>query len=370
MPSRNILIICSVLLLGGCAYAFESQLQDVRIETPGAYNARCIVDVDGFRYKFNPPETVNIKKSKEDMLIDCRAPGNRTRTMTISPRDSEVSNYNFAHGYVLGGAVDYISGAAFQYPDIILVDFTGMENIPEDLPAHNAPDVIQPEEYDLEEFLPSQPRLNSDRYAVPNEIQKRERQPQNFYETNAFGRMLQPLQVTPDADALNPAEEGAGETGEATTEDQQELINMADPSGEQSAPEEATQAADPVQTSIDPMALDPAAPPPETGAITTVPSTNEESAPEEQGPEAPVPQPEAAPPAPSQPETQIPVPVPPPPAPGTEAAPPAEPQGPTQPAPFPPPDFLEKSNRQSGSAPATNAPTAIPRPVAPAQTNL
>ena len=44
------------------------------------------------------------------------------------------------------------------------------------MPAHNNPDIKQPEEYELEEFLPAHPKLNSDRYAIQHELRRRQSQ--------------------------------------------------------------------------------------------------------------------------------------------------------------------------------------------------
>lgn len=396
MRSR-IFTACSLLLLGGCAYGVDTALQDVRVETPGAYNAWCIADVRGFRYKFNPPETINIRKSPDDMILECVAPGNRRRTVIVPPRDADTSILNVFNGYVPGLAVDHYSGAAYQYPDLILVDFQGIESEPEAMPAQNAPDVIQPEEYDLEEFLPSQPRLNSDRYAVPSQILKRERKTQNFYDTNAFGRVMQPMAVAPDA--MNPDGESTGTEGaipptEGTAEpsaEQQQLIDMADPSGAESPPAPPPSSeppSEPVQSTIDPMALDPSSPPPETGTITTVPSqsappaapatppSGSSSSSESYGPapQPPSPPPTATPQPVTPPATAMPQPIAPQPAgpdaDGPDAGGEAVPApAPSEPAPFPPREFLEKSGKPQQQGPAAPS-RPVPPPVAPAQTNL
>lgn len=175
MSYRFLLLVC-FLVLGACAYATEKSIQDLTVVTPGAHDALCYVEVDGMKYKFHPPETVNIFKSKKDLIVDCLAPGNRHQRVIIEPQISTASIAgNIPTGLVPGAAWDYTSGAMFKYPDIVEVNFTHTPVKSEDLPAHNNPDIKQPEEYFLEEFSPGEPRLNSDRYEQPVELKRREK---------------------------------------------------------------------------------------------------------------------------------------------------------------------------------------------------
>lgn len=165
-------LLASVIILGGCSTFVEKSIQDVTIETPGAYNAVCHLYIDGLRYKSRPPQTISIHKTKENMKVDCIAPGNRRRTLYIEPEVSNTSAWNMAVAGV-GYPYDYASGAMFKYPSRIVVDFTDAKITDMPLPAQNQPDIRQPEDYDLEEFSPGQPRLNSDRDAITTSILRR-----------------------------------------------------------------------------------------------------------------------------------------------------------------------------------------------------
>ncbi len=210
---RKLLLLSgSLLALGACADLVEGQLQPLTVVTPGAQNAMCVVYTDNIKYRVRPPDTIRINKSSEDLVVDCRAPGNRNQTVVIPAAVSGLTLAgNLPTGLVPGASYDYASGAMFQYPKIVSVDFTGMPVTPEDLPAHNNPDIRQPETYDLEEFLPSSPRLNADKYAIPIELRRRERQevysdPGFVYgDNNAAGKadLIKVINATPDQ--LNPA---------------------------------------------------------------------------------------------------------------------------------------------------------------------
>lgn len=150
-------------------------MQPLTVLTPGASNAQCSVYIDGLRYKFRPPQTISIPKSKENLVVDCLAPGNRHKKTYIEAEIEKSFYGNVATGIIPGAAWDYTSNAMFKYPDTVEVNFENTPVRSENLPAHNNPDIRQPEDYMLEEFRPGTPRLNSDRYNAPTEIQHRER---------------------------------------------------------------------------------------------------------------------------------------------------------------------------------------------------
>lgn len=173
---RNLLLLSiSTLALSACASLVETSIQDLTIETPGAQNATCYVYVDGLRYKAFPPQTINIANTYKDLFIDCLAPGNRRKQVTIPATISKYALGNAATGIVPGTVWDGLTNALYRYPDTVEIDFTDIAVQPSKLPAHNNPDIKQPEEYHLEEFLPSTPRLNSDIGKVQAPIRKRKK---------------------------------------------------------------------------------------------------------------------------------------------------------------------------------------------------
>lgn len=172
--TTRLFIIAITLGLAACATTFEQALQPVEIITPGAKNSKCDVYVQGVRHVVYPPQKITIAKSVEDLIIECRAPGNRYHKQVILPQETDIAFANMLWGG-FGYMVDEATGAMYQYPDIITVDFTDTPYKAESLPAQNAPDVRQPETYDLEEFNAAQPRLNADKNAPVPELKARER---------------------------------------------------------------------------------------------------------------------------------------------------------------------------------------------------
>lgn len=170
----RIFALLSALCLSACAYTFETAIQDLTVETPGAQNAICYVYVDGLKYKFYPPQTINVKKSNSDLLVDCIAPGNRFVKATFPVEGSDLAIGNVVTGVVPGLAWDAASGALWKYPDVLLIDFRNVKPSLMPLPAHNNSDIGRPEDHKLEEFLPSEMRLNSDLDRVHEPLRKKE----------------------------------------------------------------------------------------------------------------------------------------------------------------------------------------------------
>lgn len=162
-------VLLSTLILGSCGYATESSNQDITFLSPDALDAKCYAYVNKIKYVVYPPQTVNIKKSSEDIRLVCNAPGNRNLELEIPAKvEGKV-----IWGTPVGVAWDYASQSLYSYPDVIALDFSQAELVPEALPKHNNPDIKQPEEYELEEFLPSEPRLNSDKSKVKLPLMRR-----------------------------------------------------------------------------------------------------------------------------------------------------------------------------------------------------
>ncbi len=156
---RRYSILSCVFLVGACAYSTKASFQDITFLSPDAQDAKCLVYAAGVKYQVWPPQTVNIKKSSKPMLIECSAPGNRVIEVEVSPKIETVAVW----GTPVGMAWDYASQSLYSYPEVIAIDFSQEKLKPFPLPKHNNKDIRQPESYDLEEFLPSEPRLNSDR---------------------------------------------------------------------------------------------------------------------------------------------------------------------------------------------------------------
>jgi len=185
---KKIIPLATLAVLSGCAYSVDSSVQDITLRTPGANNAVCNMYVDGVKYRVHPPQTTSIFRNEKDLVIDCLAPGNRRKKVVIEPTYAKSAAGNVVTAGA-GLAWDYASGALYHYPDVVEISFIGIAEGPKLIPDQNNPDIRQPEDYILEEFRPSQPRMNSDKNVVPTEFLKRQRVNANtssVSDTNAF----------------------------------------------------------------------------------------------------------------------------------------------------------------------------------------
>lgn len=130
--------IISVLIISACSSVIETPNQRIEITTPGAVNAYCDVIVGGTIYQVSPPQTITVLKSKNPMTLNCRAPGNRDRSITVEPRVSDTTFVNILNGGA-GAIYDYGTGAMFKYPDKIFIDFSGARPQAYSLPAYHLP---------------------------------------------------------------------------------------------------------------------------------------------------------------------------------------------------------------------------------------
>lgn len=175
MKPRSIFALASMFLLVSCATAIQGQTQRVMIETPGVEDAVCRIQNSQFRYVVYPPRLMNIQRSAEPYAVECIAPGNRFKTVMLKPTIDKMASLNIFNLVMPGATVDYISNAAFKFPELVAVDFTGMppQAMPE--PAHMRMFAQNPDIVGVEEFRPHWPALIRDKDSVPMELRRTDR---------------------------------------------------------------------------------------------------------------------------------------------------------------------------------------------------
>lgn len=175
---KNVFFLTAILAaVAGCSTVNENSLQDIEVLTPGAAGANCImVTGDKYRYRVTPPQTVKVQRSVDPLEIDCRAPGNRLAKASAEAKINRSFYTNIITGVIPGVFVDTQTGAAFQYPEQIVVDFTGVPVRPMPLPSYqyvldNAP----PDSTGVESFEPGKSLLRSDIGQPDYKLQKIDR---------------------------------------------------------------------------------------------------------------------------------------------------------------------------------------------------
>lgn len=126
MKKTGALLLSTTLVVGllsGCSTVMNGTLQKVDIKLVGAKKARCVLSNDDFRYLVNAPASVRIERSSKPLNVDCLAPGGVRESFTIEPRINAETGLNFTNGIVPGVTTDLASGAAYNYPFEVVVDF-------------------------------------------------------------------------------------------------------------------------------------------------------------------------------------------------------------------------------------------------------
>jgi hypothetical protein len=166
------LLILSLGLLASCSTLIKGETQEVLVTTPGARDAECVLNNGEMNYVAYPPETIIISHRPHDLTVSCKASGNRYRQIVFSKKFSDTEKLNILNGIVPGTMVDYGSGALYEYPKTVVVDFTGT-------PPHAYPQPSYQKDYEenpgmagVEEFRPGWPSLMRDQYEPVHTMQK------------------------------------------------------------------------------------------------------------------------------------------------------------------------------------------------------
>lgn len=171
---RFLFITLSVLSLSACASIMNTQAQKVTMRTPGAENAKCLLENQDMKYVIYTDETIEIMHSPHDLTVRCMAPGNRERTVIAEHSVSGWVVLDVLTGLVPGMAYDYFSRAAFTYPDELIVSFVDIPVAQYPLPDYEAADLAHNKEHNTTEYMGSTVVVTEEtRGAVSSELQKR-----------------------------------------------------------------------------------------------------------------------------------------------------------------------------------------------------
>ncbi|MEM6781810.1 MAG: hypothetical protein AAF569_08105 [Pseudomonadota bacterium] len=170
----SFIAIASLLMITGCSSVLEGPTQQVTLLTPGAENAECMIHNKDFRYQMTSNETRKIMRSEHDMVVDCLAPGNREKSIVVENDLSRVATGNIAT-LGLGAAYDYYDNSLYTYPSVITVDFRNTPPQSYGLPQHHAEDLPDPSTLPVENYTPSLPKVDEDRFKPQPILQKIDR---------------------------------------------------------------------------------------------------------------------------------------------------------------------------------------------------
>lgn len=178
-----------VMLLSACGSMFNHQAQKITMRTPGAYDARCMLENEDMRYVAYTDQTIEIMHSPNDLTVTCQAAGNRQRSIIIPSKVSPAVLGNAANGVLPGAAYDHFSRGAYKYPDEFIVSFEGMPVRSYPLPRYHNADLMDNNQ------------RNSTEYMGPTEVITEDNR---FDDTYVLGRKVNPY-GTANAAPTTPA---------------------------------------------------------------------------------------------------------------------------------------------------------------------
>jgi hypothetical protein len=185
-----VLVLLVMPLIAACSTVVNGQTQTIRVETPGAQEAECTLD-NGNKYKAYNGTTLTIMRSHKDLVVHCFAAGNREKTITVESGTNDWAIGNVATGIVPGLAYDHYSGAMFEYPSVITVDFIGVPTRGFELPEYHNRDAPNPYMQGIENYGPAQAMKQGEEWNTAPVIERRT--PEN---SNPFqGSSAQPPQA-------------------------------------------------------------------------------------------------------------------------------------------------------------------------------
>jgi len=170
---RALTLLLTVFALSACATIFDGETQDVTVVTPGAKNAKCTLDNGAVLYNAFPPQTITIGKRGRALKVTCDAFGERRKTQIFAAETRTSSMINVANGLLPGLMVDYVSGAANNYPTEIVMDFTDIEPRMPARPGYHQNYLDYPTVAGVEEFRPGRSALIRDQYETAPVMQRR-----------------------------------------------------------------------------------------------------------------------------------------------------------------------------------------------------
>lgn len=128
MLLKNLAVLASIALLtSGCASIVNGQNQSLSVQTRSKVGANvsgasCKLSNDKGTWFVTTPGTTTVHRSYENLLLTCEKEGFETGTLASKSSTKGMAFGNILFGGVIGAGVDVSTGAAYDYPELIVVE--------------------------------------------------------------------------------------------------------------------------------------------------------------------------------------------------------------------------------------------------------
>ena len=120
-------LAAACLLTGGCASIVSGQNQSVSVTSRDPVKgvdvagAKCSLVNDKGTWYATTPGTVTVRRSFNELAVNCSADGMTTGIAMVKSATKAMAFGNILFGGFIGAGVDMSTGAAYDYPEVIIV---------------------------------------------------------------------------------------------------------------------------------------------------------------------------------------------------------------------------------------------------------
>jgi hypothetical protein len=123
---KNIILIFSLVGLVSCASITSDTNQPLSLVTKDlkgdtVEGAQCTLRNDKGAWEAKSPSFVNVSRSFEDLVVECKKPGYQTGSLKAVSRAAGGMWGNIVFGGGVGAIIDHSRGVGYNYPDILPV---------------------------------------------------------------------------------------------------------------------------------------------------------------------------------------------------------------------------------------------------------
>lgn len=120
------LAIAVAVLNSGCASIVNGQNQSLSVQARSkgdqVADANCKLSNDKGVWYLKTPGSTTVRRSYENLAVLCEKPGLEAGLTSAKSSTKAMAFGNILFGGLIGVGVDTMSGAAYDYPDMIVVD--------------------------------------------------------------------------------------------------------------------------------------------------------------------------------------------------------------------------------------------------------
>ncbi len=123
---RTAILLFCIAVFPGCATITSSEMQDVSLQTAtdkgeALRDVKCTLKNDKGNWEFNAPGFVAVRRSAEDLIVECKKDGIANGFLRAISRAAGGMWGNIIFGGGIGAIIDHSKGTGYNYPDSLPV---------------------------------------------------------------------------------------------------------------------------------------------------------------------------------------------------------------------------------------------------------